>query len=107
MAQAVLQPCLYPSLLVLAHLAAVPAPGDTGDIRGALAHACISHDVGGRSVLWERAHFPLSSSGLMQLLFHRGPGSVFASVSGKKEEKSLFFNHIGCRKGCCPAWSAG
>lgn len=48
MAQAVLQPCLQLSLPVLAHLATVPAPEDTGDVRAALAHACISHDVGGQ-----------------------------------------------------------
>lgn len=101
MAQAVLQPCLQPSLLVLVHLATVPAPEDTSDVRGALAHACISHDVGGWSVLWERSRFPLSSRGLMKLLFHRGSGSVFASASGKKGGKPPLFLSD------CSVWLAG
>lgn len=89
-----LQPCLQPSLLVLTHLGTVPAPEDTGDVRGALAHACISHSVGGRGVLWEQAHFPLGSRGLMQLLFHRGSGSVFASAPRKKGGKIPFVSMV-------------
>lgn len=105
---AVLQPCLQPSLLVLAHMATVPAPEDTGDV---------SHNIGGRSVLSEWAHFPLSSSGLMKLLFHRDSGSVFARASGKKGGKILlfpyfffYFYNIQCRKAlllCLVGWMRG
>lgn len=102
----VLQPCFrlaerhHASLLthmLLAFLATLQAPEDTGDTRGGLTSACIRHNIGGQSThvsvgsrKW--VNLPLCSGVLMELLFHRVSGSVLQVFQGKKkkEKKNLY-----------------